>query len=204
VFGIAGVLQPRAAVVEAEIDTALAWLGRRGIQVPELRALTLGRYNGGERAPLDCSLRSLGIRLAAFERFELQVALRSAVPAATGNPRPWLRSLQGRCHLGLLDAGPGARLDTWVARLGLGDVAERQLWTEDLGAAAAPPRRLAFRWWAARCDARPQACLYVAGRADLAAAARHAGWRVIEPCGGDTTSLDEGFERTVTALEAAF
>lgn len=105
-----------------------------------------------------------------------------------------LRRLANILDLALLDDGDELDLQAAVGRLQIDDLVTLRVWTPRLGHAARPPRPLAFRWLANRWGFRPSECLYVAGRTDLEAAARRAGWCVMSSKGLDVDSLADRLE----------
>lgn len=209
VLGVAGVLQPREALWTAEVATAEAWLGARGTAPRGLRAALLERLRRGEPAPVTRTLRGLGLVLTATEERALVLAMRQAVPVPGASaPRPAMQRLRSRYRLGVLDTGPGARMEAWISQLAVADLVEQRLWTDDLGHQARPPRRLAFRWLAERLEASSGQCLYVAGTEPLREAARRAGWRVVggaTPRAGalDLDTVVDAIDRLAPGEEAA-
>lgn len=180
-LGVAGVLEPRAALWRAEIAAARAWLRDRSLPAADfLRAAGAAR-RAGHRAPIAIGASRSGLALGAPDRVSLFQAVGGAVPRPT---RPSVRGLLrelGRDHrLAFVEQGSRVRLSAWLRLLGVADLAARSLCTEDLGHDARPPRPLVFRWLAERLGAPAGRCLYVAGDADLGRAARGAGWQVLD------------------------
>ena len=177
VLGMAGVVDLPDALRRAEIDAAAAWVARHSGAANNFRA-------AADPARSDWLARALPAAGLASDRRvlrEIWSAVQDAVPVAENTPvREWLQPLRGSARLAVLDSGSGRRMDQWLARLGIGDWFERRLWTTDLGGDARPPRPLAFRWIASRIDVPVRDCLYVAGRTELATAARQAGWSVLQ------------------------
>lgn len=174
VLGLAGVFDSAEAVHRAEVEALVAWIAARGgsPQAAETAART------GGTAWMGAALRAAG--LPAHSRLACEAVLHagSAVPAAdAAAARAWLEPIRGALPIALLESGPQFRLDAWCGKLGLAATCTTRLWTRDLGHDAEPPRPLAFRWLAKRLDVPAHACLYIAGRPALAAAARAAGWR---------------------------
>jgi len=180
-LGVAGVLEPVAALWRAEIAAARGWLQDRCLPVDGFLRGAGAARRAGHRAPIATAASRSGLALAPRDRVALFQAVGAAVPRPT---RPSVRALMlelGREHrLVFLEKGSRERLSAWLDVLGIADVAERKLCTEDLGHEARPPRPLAFRWIAERLGAPAGRCLYVAGAADLGRAARHAGWQVLD------------------------
>jgi FMN phosphatase YigB (HAD superfamily) len=178
VMGIGGVLSPWAALADAEVDAAAAWLERRGFEADGFVAAARRRH--GEPAWLGRALADAGVRLDLGARRELVLRTRTAPPRAQTSPHRGAIAALGRSvRVAALDSGLSVRMEAWVQALGLADVFRHRLWTEDLGLAARPPRPLAFRFIARQLDLRPVDCLYVAGHPTLAAAAQRAGFQVV-------------------------
>lgn len=181
VLGVGGVLQPRTALWGAEVDAACRWLDARGLPAARLRAAAASLRGRGHRADIGSCVQTAALGLPGRAARDLLVAARRAVP---DQDAPGIRAdlvrLRLDHRLAFLDQGDGSRMDAWLARLGVGDLGERRLWTGDLGLQAHPPRPLPFRWLARRLDLPSDRCLYVPGTADLQLAARRAGWRVWE------------------------
>jgi FMN phosphatase YigB (HAD superfamily) len=176
VVGMAGVVDRPDALRRAEIEAAAAWVERHAGTADGFRA-------AANPARSDWLARALPAAGLASDRQVLRQiwsAVQGAVPVAeSAAVRNWLQPLRGSARLAVLDTGTGQRMDQWLDRLGISDWFERRLWTSDLGRDARPPRPLAFRWIASRLDVPARDCLYVAGRNELATAARQAGWSVL-------------------------
>ncbi len=176
VVGMAGVVDRPDALRRAEIDAAAAWVAGRGGDLDGFRQAADPALSNW----LALALPAAGLAPDRRLLREIWSAVQDAVPAAeSAAVRDWLQPLRGSTRLAVVDSGSGHRMDRWLAHLGIGDWFERRLWTADLGRDARPPRPLAFRWIASRIDVAAHDCLYVAGRAELAAAAQHAGWQVL-------------------------
>lgn len=203
VLGVAGVLQPVESLWLAEIRAACEALAERGVAVDRFRAAALDRVRQGRAPALVQTARAAGLALSREDGCRLVLEARRAIPAAPDElPREALRALRAGHRLAVLDQGAGSRMDTWLARLGVADLAERCVWTDDLGEQARPPRPLAFRWLASRLGAAPDDCLYVAGRADLRRAALAAGWRTWDSAASDPSRAADLWT-LVADLEAA-
>jgi FMN phosphatase YigB (HAD superfamily) len=209
-LGVTGVLKPREDLWTAEITSARAWLTERGFSIPGFETAALAAYRGGEQAPLWRALRQSGLHLAIEARRALQCSVQRAVPPPAASLRSTVRSLVGDLRLVFLDAGDGRRMDAWIANLGLARLAERHVWTDDLGGEARPPSPLAFRWLQDRLGVSASRCLYVAGCPLLRRAALAAGWQV---CPGadpsprsclDLESLSLGLESAQPTPEHVF
>lgn len=174
VLGLAGVFDSAEAVHRAEVEALKAWIAAHGGS--PLAAETAARTGGP--AWVGAALRAAGLQPQGRLACEAVLHARSAVPAAdAAAARAWLEPIRGALPIALLESGPRPRLEGWCRKLDLEAAGVTRLWTRDLGHDAEPPRPLAFRWLAKRLDVPAHACLYIAGRPALAAAARAAGWR---------------------------
>jgi FMN phosphatase YigB (HAD superfamily) len=193
VLGVTGVLRPLRDLWVAEAGCLADWVAAAaGGPIPEFASLYLRARDREERSPLDAALGAAGLRISASARRQAELLRRAAVPppAPDAAAEAALHRLTALAPLVLLDRGPRARMERWLRRLGMGTVAGRHLWLDDLGAQARPPSPLGFRWLARGRGLPPQECLYVAGSAALAGAARAAGWRVLAGDFAPTASWD--------------
>jgi len=187
VLGLAGVFDTIAALRAAEVAAFAEWVVARGGR----RAAVLDAIAMGGPGWRSAALRAAGLRPQSPLACEATLHAGSALPHSDRDAAlAWIEPVRGSLPIALLESGPLARLDAWSEALGLGGVAGTHLWTASLGRDAAPPRPLAFRWLAKRLDLPAHACLYVAGRPELAHAAQAAGWQHVllrQP-------LDPGFD----------
>ena len=187
VLGLVGVLDSMAAVRRAEIDAFVDWIAARGGRRDDAAGAAASGAPGWQSA----ALRAAGLAPQSQLACEgVQHARAAAPPCDPTALRAWMEPVRGVVPVTFLESGPRARLDAWCAALGTPAGGVPRVWTRDLGADAEPPRPLAFRWLARRLDLPAHACLYVAGRAELAAAARAAGWQQVLL----SRPLDPGFD----------
>lgn len=179
VLGLVGVFDSVAAVRAAEVAAFVDWIaaraGRRHAAADAADAARAGTP-GWQSAALRAAGLAPQSQLACQA---VQHARAAAPPCDPAAVRAWMEPVRGVVPVAFLDSGPQARLDAWCAALGIERGGLPRLWTRDLGADAEPPRPLAFRRLARRLDFPAHACLYVAGRTELAAAARAAGWQQV-------------------------
>ncbi|UCE03977.1 MAG: hypothetical protein JSW67_07320 [Candidatus Latescibacterota bacterium] len=207
ILGVRGVLVPAAKLREAAIEAAADALATQGVPRRPFCSAAAERLDRfGPRALVSRSLRDLGLRVDGRAARGAVMAARSACPRL--QPDPSIRALLGQFattyRLALLDEGPVAALESCLCDLGIRDLVERCVWTEQLGRDAAPPSAFAFRWLLQRCDLRPRECFYVAPSPRLRQAARAAGCRAWPPgdpgCEGAGGTRD--LERLLDRLDA--
>jgi FMN phosphatase YigB (HAD superfamily) len=207
ILSVRGVLVPEAKLREAAIEAAANALATQGVPARPFRRVAAERLaRFGPRALVSRTLRDLGLRVDARAARRAVIAARSACPRL--HPDPSIRALLGQFaatyRLALLDEGPVPALESCLLDLGIGNLVERRVWTEQLGRDAAPPSAFAFRWLLQRCDLRPRECLCVAGSPRLRQAARAAGcrsWPPVDP-GSESAGGAADLECLLETLDA--
>jgi len=194
ILGVSGVLVPGAAFCHAALELAAVRLARHGVSPAKFLDAAHTRHAlHGSKALIARTLHDIGVRLSPDLVRQVVVAARQAAPMPSIDV--WtldaLRDLSARRTVGFFDCGNPVALDACLAHWGLLGFKASSLWAGELGAAASPPRTLAFRWLSRRLDVPGARCLHVAGTGDSREAARRAGWRVWPsrpPC--ETATVD--------------
>jgi hypothetical protein len=198
VLGIRGVLVPERSFQLAAIEAAARSLSGAGVDPRRFGAAARQRLNeNGPKAIISRTLNDLKLR-PGVERVR-RACLEAAAAVPPLHPDADLRGalsfLASAVRLAFLDRGPAPALEALIARLELADVAERRLWTEQLGHDAAAPRGLAFRWLARRLELRPRQMLYVTADDAMQRAAESAGCKSLRTPAAAAGSLEWLIER---------
>jgi len=184
VLGIRGVFVPEDAFRWAGIEAAGRSLTAVGIDPARFGAAARLRLRrAGPRSIISRTINDLCQRVPADAAHAAEREAALAVPRLGTGQRQQLtlRYLASAARIAVLEHGSTQVLETLAERLGLVGIAERRLWTDQLGRIGRPPSAFAFRWLARRLDLAPDQLCYVAGGTDMACAASRAGWRCIRP-----------------------